>query len=250
MVAPVLLLLSACGPTGGDADGSTDGADAGELVVFAAASLTDVIDDLADGFTAANPQVVVVRNLAGSQRLAGQINEGAPADVFASANTTQMDAVAAAGNLASEPEVLTTNRLEIAVEPGNPLSITGLVDLADPELLLVLPAEGVPAGRYARQVLDAADVQVTPSSLEQDVRAARAKVELGEADAAIVYASDILASDAVDGVPIPPQLNVTAVYPIAVLAEAPNPAAADAFVAYALSAEGQEILAANGFEAP
>jgi molybdate transport system substrate-binding protein len=242
------VLTAACSTDG--AAGDATGGVSGELLVFAAASLTDAFDELRDAFVAANPDVEVVFNHAGSQTLASQINEGAPADVFASANTTQMDAVAAAGNLAGEPELFTANLLEIAVESGNPLGIRGLADLADPDLVLVLPAEEVPAGRYARQALDAAGVQVTPSSLEQDVRAALSKVELGEADASIVYASDIVASsDRADGVAIPIEQNVAARYPIAVLVGAPNPTAADAFVAFVRSDAGQEILTAHGFAA-
>jgi molybdate transport system substrate-binding protein len=233
------------------ADGPAGDGRSGEVLVFAAASLTDAFGAIADAFTDANPQVEVVLNLAGSQTLASQIVEGAPADVFASANTAQMDVVAEAGALARAPEVFTTNRLAIAVEPGNPLGITGLEDLADPGLLLVLPAEEVPAGRYARQALDAAGVAATPASLERDVRAARTKVELGEADVSIVYASDIVAADGrVDGVQLPDEQNVPAAYPIARLAEAPNAEVADAFVAFVLSEPGQRILAEYGFTAP
>lgn len=245
------LLMIACGSTGPSDDEASPDAVSGELVVFAAASLTDAFDEVIEAFVQANPDVEVVVNHAGSQTLARQINEGAPADVFASANPDQMDAVAAAGNLARDAAIFTTNLLAIAVEPGNPLSIDGLADLADPDLVLVLPTEEVPAGRYAREALDAAGVEVSPSSLEQDVRAARSKVELGEADAAIVYLSDIAASAArVDGVDIPAEQNVPASYPIAVLADAPNPAAADAVVAFVLSDAGQDILAAYGFTAP
>jgi molybdate transport system substrate-binding protein len=198
----------------------------------------------------AHPTVEVVLNHAGSQTLASQIDEGAPADVFASANTTQMAAVAAAGNLAAEAEVFTANLLAIAVEAGNPLGVDGLADLSDPDLVLVLPAEAVPAGQYAREALDAAGVEVSPSSLEQDVRAALSKVELGEADAAIVYASDVAASAAAVGIDIPAEQNVPASYPIAVIADAPNPTAANAFVAFVLSDSGQDILATYGFTAP
>ena len=248
-------LLAACGATGG---GGPDGADAasedgrsGEVVVFAAASLTDAFEELAETFSDANPGIEVVLNLAGSQTLASQILEGAPADVFAAANEVQMGVVTDAGEFANDPEVFTANRLAIAVEPGNPLGIDGLEDLAAPDLLLVLPAEEVPAGRYARQALDTAGVAVTPVSLERDVRAARSKVELGEADASIVYASDIVAADGrVDGVELPVEQNVPAAYPIARLADAPNPEVADEFVAFVLSEQGQEILADHGFTAP
>lgn len=254
--ATVALLVAACGAAGTASDGEVAGPDhaagavSGELLVFAAASLTDAFEALREAFVTTHPDVEVVLNLAGSQTLASQISEGAPADVFSSANVTQLDAVAAATSLASAPRVLTTNRLAIAVEAGNPLGIGRLEDLADPDLLLVLPAEAVPAGRYAREALDAAGVQLTPVSLERDVRAALARVELGEADAAIVYASDLATSDAAEAVAIPASQNVTATYPIAVLDDAPNPVAAAAFVTFALGAEGQAILAAHGFVSP
>jgi molybdate transport system substrate-binding protein len=245
------VIAVACGSAGADGDGDGEGAVSGELIVFAAASLTDAFDELSEAFEDANPDVEVVFNHAGSQTLASQINEGAPADVFASADTTQMDAVADTGNLAGEPDIFTANLLEIAVEPGNPLGVGGLADLADPELVLVLPAEEVPAGRYAREALDAAGVEVTPASLEQDVRTALSKVELGEADASIVYASDIVAADGrAEGVAIPAEQNVAASYPIAMLANAPNPVAAEAFIAFVLSDAGQEILVAYGFATP
>lgn len=233
-----MVLLAGCGGA------STEG----EVVVFAAASLTDAFDDIGDAFTAANPGVTVTYNFAGSQTLATQINEGAPADVFASANQTQMDAVADGGGLAAEAQPFTANVLEIAVEPGNPLGIETLADLARPDVTLVLAAAEVPAGQYAREALANAGVTVEPASLEQDVRAVLSRVSLGEADAGIVYASDVAsAGDEVEGVPIPDGQNVPATYPIATLAEAPNPEAADAFVAFVLSEEGRAILADHGF---
>lgn len=245
------LLMVACGaPDTGD-EGGSSGQPSGELVVFAATSLTDAFDEIRAAFVDANPDVEVVVNQAGSQTLARQIIEGARADVFASADLAQMGVVAEAGELAADATAFTSNMLAIAVEPGNPLGVAGLEDLADPGLLLVLPAEEVPAGRYAREALDAAGVEVTPVSLEQNVRAARAKVELGEADAAIVYASDLVTSDdRADGIAIPTEQNVPATYPIAILADAPNPTAAEAFVTFVLSDSGQQILAAYGFAAP
>lgn len=252
-VLTVAMLVAACGADGDGATSDEASGDvdvSGELVVFAAASLTDAFDELSEAFVDADPDVEVVHNYAGSQTLASQINEGAPADVFASANTTQMDALAEADNLAGEAEIFTANLLSIAVESDNPFGIGGLADLDDPELVLVLPAEEVPAGEYAREALDAAGVEVAPSSLEQDVRAALSKVEIGEADASIVYASDVVTSDAAEGVDIPLEQNVPASYPIALVADAPNPTAAEAFVAFVLSAAGQDILASYGFTAP
>ena len=244
--------LAGCGPAAVDGDGSAAGdGPSGEVLVFAAASLTNAFEELREEFVADNPGVAVVFNFAGSQTLASQINEGAPADVFASANQAQMAVVEEAGNLAGSPEVFTANRLAIVVEPGNPLGIAGLSDLAEAGLLVVLPAEEVPAGRYAREALDAAGVMVTPVSLDRDVRAAMSKVELGEADASIVYVSDVVAAgDRVTGIEIPAEHNVPAAYQIARLAGARSPEAAEAFVAFVLSENGQAILADHGFTAP
>lgn len=246
-LAALLLALTACGDNGGSAGDGLEG----ELTVYAAASLTDAFEEVAEAFVAEHPDVEITFSLAGSQTLATQINEGAPADVFASANTTQMDVVADAGNLDGEPAIFASNLLAIVVEAGNPFGIATLEDLANPELTLVLPDEAVPAGQYARQALDAAEVTVTPSSLEQDVRAALSRVELGEADASIVYRTDLVsASDTVEGVEIPDDQNVPADYPIATLAEAPNPAAGEAFVAFVLGEHGRRILEEHGFTTP
>lgn len=246
-LAVTILVLAGCGRDGGsEAEGLS-----GELIVFAAASLTNAFEEISESFTTEHPDVTVTFNFAGSNVLATQINEGAPADVFASANTAQMTVVADAGNVAGESSIFVNNVLAIAVEAGNPFDIAGLADLANPDLILVLAAEEVPVGQYARQALDTAGVDVAPASLEADVRAALSKVELGEADATIVYATDIVsASDTVEGVDIPAEHNVPAAYPIAVLDDAPNAAAAEAFVAYVLGSTGQEILGSYGFAAP
>ena len=250
LVAAVLLgaAVGACGTDGGAVapDART------ELVVFAAASLTEAFEALGDAFAATDGGIPVVLNLAGSQTLAAQLVEGAPADVFAAADAVRMGVVAEAGLLAAPAEPFATNRLAIVVEPGNPRGVTGPAGLARGELVVVLPAEEVPAGRYARQLLAAAGVTVAPASLEPDVRAAVAKVALGEADATIAYASDVANADGrVDGVAIPGDVNVTATYPIAVLADAPAGVdAAAGFVAFVRSEAGRAILAAHGFGAP
>lgn len=259
LVLTLLVLAMACGggqPTGDQASREVPAAQeteetlSGEVLVFAAASLTDAFEEIATEFSNTNREVKVIYNLAGSQQLAGQITQDAPADVFASANQTQMDVVVAAGLVAGQPEIFTSNLLEIAVEPGNPLGIQGLADLSRPDITLVMAAEEVPAGQYAREALDAAGVAVAPSSLETDVRAVLSKVALGEADAGIVYHSDVTAADgAVEGVEIPAGQNVPATYPIAVLANAPNPTAARAFVDFVTSQRGQEILSQYGFAA-
>lgn len=241
-----LVLLTACG-SGPSASPSAEGA-GGEVVVFAAASLTDAFEALAEDLEAANPDTDVTYNFGPSNGLASQIVEAAPADVFVSANARQMDVVAEAGLVDGEPQTFVENALEIAVEPGNPRGIAGLDDLASPDLAVVLAAEEVPAGDFAREALATAGVDVAPASLEEDVRSVLTRVELGEADAGIVYRSDIVAaSDAVEGVEIPEADNVVATYPVAALRDAPNPEAADAFVEYVLSSPGQATLEEFGF---
>lgn len=240
------LLLAAC--AGGDAAEQTSGAVEGEILVFAAASLTDAFDELGTLFSEDHPDATVTFNFASSSQLATQISEGAPADVFASANQAQMDVVGDADLLDGESEVFVTNLLEIAVEPGNPLGVTGLADLADPDLILVLAAPEVPVGQYGQEALDAAGVAVAVASLEVDVRAVLSRVSLGEADAGIVYASDITAAGAdVEGVEIPEDQNIVASYPIAALTGAPNPDGAAAFTEFVLSDGGQAVLAEYGF---
>lgn len=220
----------------------------GEVRIFAAASLAEAFDDLGRAFVRDHPDAEVLFNFAGSQTLASQIGQGAPADVFAAANPGQMEAVQSGGAVAGTPVGFASNRLAIAVAAGNPLGIDGLRDLGDPDILLVLPAEEVPAGQYARDALASAGAEVSPASLERSVRGALSKVELGEADATIVYTSDLeAAGDRVEGVPIATEDNVTASYPIATLERSGNPAAAEAFIDLVLSDEGQRILGTHGF---
>lgn len=230
------------------------------LTVFAAASLTDAFNDIATAFSAANPGVTPVFNFAGSNQLATQIGEGAPADVLASANRRQMDVAVESGRVAAgAPQVFVTNRLVVVVPADNPAGIEALTDLAAPDTLLVLAAEEVPAGQYALEFLDkaAADTAFAPGfkdavlanvvSYEENVRAVLNKVALGEADAGIVYASDAVTEPGVAAIDIPDALNVLAEYPIAPLNDSAQPAAAAAFVELVLSAEGQAILAEYGF---
>jgi molybdate transport system substrate-binding protein len=252
------VLLAGCAPGGGATPQPVGPGEApaaepltGELVVFAAASLTDALEAVAAALEAAHPDLDVLLNLAGSQQLAGQIVEGAPADVVVTASSGPMDRIAEAGLLDGEPEVVATTALAIVVEAGNPLGVTGLADLARDDLLLVLAAPEVPAGQYAAEALAAAGVTVAPASLEVDVRAVLGKVALGEADAGIVYRSDLAsAGPTVEGVAIPDAENVVARYPAAALAAAPNPAAAAAFLAVLRSDEGLAALVDAGFTAP
>jgi molybdate transport system substrate-binding protein len=238
----LLALVPACGDDD-DADSS------GAVTVFAAASLTDAFTEIGDAFMAANAEVTF--NFAASSELVTQINEGgAPADVFASADQNNMSKLTDAGNDGSDPVVFATNVLEIIVEPGNPQGIAGVADLADDDLILVTCAPEVPCGNYAQQIFDAAGVAVTPDSLEENVRAVVTKVTAGEADAGIVYKTDVTAAgDEADGVEIPADINVVAEYPIAVTKDAPNPEGAQAFVDFVLS-EGQTILDSYGFLRP
>ena len=182
---------------------------AGDVLVFTAASLGESFERIAADFEAAHPDVDVAINVAGSQQLSGQIVHGAPADVFAAADTVEMTKLSGAGLLAAPPRIFAGNTLAIAVEPGNPHTITDLDALARPELTVVLPDGSVPAGRYARTALRRRGVDVSPVSLEVNVRAVLAKVVLGEADAGIVYRSDLRsAGDTVDVVRIADDDNV------------------------------------------
>lgn len=242
--AALAVVLTSCAEPARDVEPES------ELLVSAAASLADAFAELAGEFELANPGVMVVLNLAGSATLRHQIIEGAPVDVFASANISNMEQVVEAGE-AEEFQVFVTNRLQIAVPEGNPAGVTGLEDFADDSIWIGLCAQGVPCGDLAREVLARAGVAAAVDSDEPDVRALLTKIELGELDAGITYASDVLSADeAVWGIEIPDEVNVVARYPIATLANAPNPAQAAAFVAFVLSAQGQSILAHHGFGPP
>jgi molybdate transport system substrate-binding protein len=238
------LLVAGCGG-GGRPTGRAS--EPGELKVFAAASLTAAFGELGRRYTAANGTKVTF-NFAGSQALATQLRQGAPADVFASADLANMDRVK---DLVAPPQHFASNLLQIVVERGNPMGVKGLEDLAGKDLKVVLAAEEVPAGRYARQVLDQAGVDVRPVSLEDSVKAVVTKVSLGEADAGIVYVTDVTAGgDRVEGVQIPKGQNLTATYPIATVTASRRQTQAQAFVDLVRSAEGQQVLRQHGFLPP
>jgi molybdate transport system substrate-binding protein len=223
----------------------------GEVLVSAAASLSDVFAEVETAFETANPGVDVLLNLGSSSSLREQILQGAPADVFASANTSNMDRVVAAAEVSGDPKIFARNLLQIAVPSGNPGHVTGLEDFADEELLIGLCAEDVPCGDFARVALKNAGVIPAIDTNELDVRALLTKIEAGELDAGITYVTDVLSTGgAVEGIDIPEDLNVVADYPIASLAHAPNPEAAAAFVAFVLSDEAQDILDNYGFSSP
>ena len=243
VIVAVALIAASCG-----SDDSAPGAD---VTVFAAASLTAAFTELGDAFVAVHPDAQVRFNFAGSSELVAQIRDGAPADVFASADEPNMEKLSDAGGHAGEPTVFATNAVEIIVEPGNPNAISSVRDLVDDDLVVVQCAVEVPCGAYAGQVFAAAGVDVEPQSFEANVNAVVAKVTLGEADAGVVYRTDVSAAgDRVDGVVVPDEINVTARYPIAVPTSAPNPVGAREFVDFVLGGAGQEILATYGFGAP
>ena len=249
------LLLSfigaSCGSGDADPAAPTTGAVSGDVTVFAAASLTAAFTEIGDAFMVEYPDTNVTFNFAASSELVTQIGEGAPADVFASADLSNMAKLTDAGNNAAEPVVFATNLAEIIVGPGNPKGITDVADLANDDLIVVLCAPEVPCGKYAATIFDNAGVTVSPKSLEENVKAVVTKVTLGEADAGIVYATDVTAAgDAADGVAIPGDINGVAEYPIAVTEDAPNPEGAQAFVDFVNDEQGQKILASYGFLAP
>ncbi len=223
----------------------------GEVLVSAAASLSDGFGALEAAFEAEHPGVDVILNLGASSTLREQIAEGAPVDVFAPASVDIMQAVVDAGMVLGEPQVFALNRLQIAVPAGNPAGVSGLDDFDRPELWLGLCNAAVPCGSLARQVLARAGVDPAIDTEEPDVRALLSKVASGELDAGIVYASDVVAAgETVEGIEIPAEANVTAKYPIALLVKAPNLPGATAWVEFVLSPPGREVLIENGFTVP
>jgi molybdate transport system substrate-binding protein len=247
VVAVAALVLAACGGNN-DSGGGSGAASPAEIKVFAAASLTAAFNELGQQYTAANGGTKVTFNFAGSQALATQIQQGAPADVFASADTTNMDKVK---DLVGTPQNFASNLLAIVVEKGNPKNVKTLDDLASPDLKVVLAAPDVPAGKYDQQVLGKAGVTIKPVSQEDNVKAVVTKVSLGEADAGIVYVTDVAAGGGkVEGVDIPKEQNVTATYPIATVKASKSQDKAQAFMDLVRSAEGQQVLNKYGFLPP
>jgi molybdate transport system substrate-binding protein len=242
------LVLAACGGGDDDSGGGSASGSSSEIKVFAAASLTAAFTKLGEQYTSANGGTRVTFNFAGSQALATQIQQAAPADVFASADIPNMDKVK---DLVGTPQNFASNLLAIVVEKGNPKGVKGLDDLASSDLKVVLAAEEVPAGKYAKQILDKAGVSVSPVSQEDNVKAVVTKVSLGEADAGIVYVTDVTAGgDKVEGVDIPDVQNVMATYPIATVKATKAQDKAQAFMDLVLSADGQQVLKEYGFLPP
>ncbi|MEV7610777.1 molybdate ABC transporter substrate-binding protein [Microbacterium sp. NPDC089320] len=242
------LALTGCAagtPAPADSGGTPESTVSGELTVYAAASLSGAFDEIGAAFTEANPDVDVSAVYDGSSTLVTQLVEGAPADVFASADEANMDKLEDA---AIDPALFASNTLVIAVPAGNPAGVETLDDLAD--VTTVLCAPEVPCGAASATLLSNASVTVEAASLEQNVTAVLTKVAAGEADAGLVYATDVVGRDDVEAIVPDGADDVVNHYPIAALSEAPNSAAAEAFVAFVLSDEGQRILADFGFGAP
>ena len=246
-----MLALSACGTTNTSQPRSGAAGITGNVTVFAAASLNESFTRIGKDFAAANPGTTVTFNFAGSSTLATQINQGAPADLFAAASPATMKTVTDAGNGEGTARTFVKNQLVIAVPEGNPKGITGLADLTRPGVKVALCAEQVPCGAAAKQALDTAGVRLTPVTLEQDVKAALSKAKLGEVDAALVYRTDARAAASdVDGIEFPESAAAVNDYPIVVLKSAPNKAAAQAFLSYVLADRGRAVLTEAGFQAP
>ena len=244
------VLVAACGGIPAAVSTPATGPDSviGTVDVFAAASLSAAFKDAGTAFQTRHPNASVRFNFAGSTSLATSIDNGAPADVFASADAPNMQKVVTAGNVTGQPANFATNKLQIVVPAGNPKEIKGLSDLAVSATVVILCAPAVPCGNYANQALAKAGVKVTPKSQEQDVNAVVSKVSLGEADAGIVYVTDVKAAGPkVHGVDIPDDQNIVAVYPIATVKGGSNPTGGYAFIDFLLSGPGQAILAGYGF---
>jgi molybdate transport system substrate-binding protein len=249
-----VLALAGCSASssGGGSSPATSGGGSvgGSITVLAAASLTETFTALGKAFEAAHPGTHVTFSFGASSDLAQQIVNGSPADAFASASTKTMTTVTDAG-AASDPQIFATNVLEVATPPGNPAGVTTLADVAKPSVKLAVCAPAVPCGAAAAALLQKNNLTVKPVTEEADVKSVLSKVELDAVDAGIVYVTDVKAAGAkVKGVPIDAGANVSTSYPIVTLKDSKHQAAARAFVAYVLSAEGRAALSAAGFGAP
>jgi molybdate transport system substrate-binding protein len=252
MFALVALGLAGCGSndSGGTSAGASSPGLAGDITVFAAASLTETFTELGKQFEAANPGTKVTFSFAASSALAEQINNGAPADVFASASTKNMDQVVSAGG-ASDSKVFATNKMEIATPPSNPAKVASVNDLAKSSVKTALCQPQVPCAAVAQQVFSNAKITVKPVTLEPDVKSVLSKVQLGEVDAGMVYVTDVKAAgDKLNGVQISDDVSASTDYPIAALTKSANPAVAAAFEDLVLSPAGESVLTAAGFSQP
>ncbi|MFE6941759.1 molybdate ABC transporter substrate-binding protein [Streptomyces chartreusis] len=257
--AAALLALSACSSSDSDSAKTSDSSASasasdklsGEVTVFAAASLKESFTTLGKEFEKEHPGTKVTFSFGGSDALAASITGGAPADVFASASPKTMKIVTDAGDAAGTPATFVRNQLEIATLPGNPDKIASLKDLTESDLKVVLCDKTVPCGAAAEKAIEAGKLKLTPVSYEEDVKSALNKVVLKEADAAVVYKTDVKAAgDKVEGVEFPESADAINDYPITVLKESQNSEAAKAFIALVQSADGQKVLSEAGFLQP
>jgi molybdate transport system substrate-binding protein len=257
LLVAVCMLLASCGSSSSSGSSTTPTAAPVTLNVFAAASLTAAFEEIKTKFVAANPNVKVTYNFAGSNTLATQITQGAPADVFASADTTNMDKVS---SLVNTPQTFVRNKVVVIVPASNPANIKTLHDLAKSGVKIAVANSSVPVGHYTLEVLSKmgqsseygpsyeSAVKANFVTQETSVSGVVQKVQLGEVDAGYVYVSDAFsAGDKVMSITIPDQYNVLADYPIATVKDSKNPTQAEAFVQYVLSADGQAILAKYHF---
>lgn len=242
-LAPAML-FSACAS-------STESQAQTTLKVYAASSLATPFEYAGLAFEGVHPGVRVQFNLGASSDLARFVQEGAPADVFASADVANMDKVESEDLLDSPSVIFATNYLEIIVEKGNPLNISSLEDLSNPDLIFVTTNPDVPIGKYTAEVLRKAGVSITPDSFESNVKGIMLKVASGEADAGIVYHSEVIASDGqVEGIKIPTEFNIVAKYPIGIIKNSANKKVAQEFIDFLLSPQGQDLLTQYGFKTP
>ena len=240
--ALLLIVLTGCG------NGSSGGERQRTITVFAAASLTQTFSAIGEEFEREHDRVTVEINFGGSADLVAQLQQGAAADVFASADQTTMDKLTAAGLHAAEPQIFAANTLQIVTPPDNPAGVTSFVDLADDGVQVVVCAPQVPCGAAAVRVQEASGVKLDPVSEEQSVTDVLAKVTSGEADAGLVYRTDVAAAgDAVLGIPLPEASGISNPYPIAALKGSEHAELARAFVDFVLGETGQAILERAGF---
>jgi molybdate transport system substrate-binding protein len=225
-------------------------ASTGSITVFAAASLTGTFTQLGKQFETAHPGDTVKFSFGPSSGLATEITSGAPADVFASAATANMQQVVSAGD-ASSPQNFAKNIMEVAVPPNNPANVKSVNNLAKKSVKVALCQPQVPCGVVAAEVFKNVGITVKPVTLQADVKSVLTQVELGNVDAGMVYVTDVMAAGTkVKGVAIPANDNASTLYPIATINGSKQKSEAEAFVAYVLSPAGQQVLTAAGFEKP
>jgi len=251
LVAAGSAVVTGCGGSSSTPAASTAAPVTGTVVVSAASSLKEAFTELAAQFTGTHPGVKITLNFGGSDMLAAQITSGSPVDVFAAASPKTMAVVTAARDTTGSPVSFARNKLEIATPPGNPAKIATLTDTARSGVQLVLCAAAVPCGAAAGKAYAAAKLVPKPVSLEPDVKSVLTKIELKEADAGLVYQTDVKAAGSkVGGVPFAEADEAVALYPIAGVRTGNNPTAGAAFRSYVLSSAGSKVLLAAGFLAP